>query len=60
MNDHVKNASEDLKGRAKEATGSLTGDEQLKAEGRADQAKASLKDKVVDLKDKVTDKIDEI
>ncbi len=40
------------KGRLKEAAGSLTGDESLKNEGKADQAKASVKDTV----DKVADK----
>ena len=39
------------KGRAKEAGGALTGDRQLKNEGRGDQAKASVKNTV----DKVTD-----
>jgi uncharacterized protein YjbJ (UPF0337 family) len=39
------------KGRAKEATGALTGDKRLKNEGRVDQAKGSAKktvDKVAD------------
>ncbi|MFZ1155180.1 MAG: CsbD family protein [Solirubrobacteraceae bacterium] len=40
------------KGRLKEAAGSLSGDDELKNEGKADRAKASLKDKV----DKVADK----
>jgi uncharacterized protein YjbJ (UPF0337 family) len=40
------------KGRLKEAAGSLTGDDSLKKEGKADRAKASVKDKV----DKVADK----
>lgn len=40
------------KGRLKEAAGSLTGDDDLKNEGKADQAKASVKDKV----DKVAEK----
>ena len=35
------------KGRVKEAAGALTGDRRLKNEGRADQAKGSLK-KAVD------------
>lgn len=35
------------KGRVKEATGALTGDQRMKNEGRADQAKGSLK-KAVD------------
>lgn len=39
------------KGRIKEAAGSLTGDRSLKNEGRGDQAKAKVKDKV----DKVAD-----
>jgi uncharacterized protein YjbJ (UPF0337 family) len=34
------------KGRVKEAAGSLTGDDSLKNEGRVDQAKATVKDKV--------------
>lgn len=39
------------KGRVKEAAGSLTGDRSLKNKGKADQAKATVKDKV----DKVAD-----
>ena len=39
------------KGRLKEAAGSLTDDKSLKDEGKADQAKATVKDKV----DKVVD-----
>jgi uncharacterized protein YjbJ (UPF0337 family) len=35
------------KGRVKEAAGALTGDQRLKGEGKADQAKGSLK-KAVD------------
>ena len=34
------------KGRLKEAAGSLTGDRSLKNEGKADQGKATVKDKV--------------
>jgi uncharacterized protein YjbJ (UPF0337 family) len=40
------------KGRVKEAAGSLTGDKELKNEGKVDQAKSSVKDGV----DKVADK----
>jgi uncharacterized protein YjbJ (UPF0337 family) len=39
------------KGRLKQAAGSLTDDRSLKNEGKADQAKATVKDKV----DKVAD-----
>ena len=44
--------TDEAKGRTKEAAGSLSGDDKLKREGQADQAKASLKDSV----DKVADK----
>ena len=39
------------KGRVKEAAGSITGDRSLRNEGKVDQAKATVKDKV----DKVAD-----
>ena len=44
------------KGRVKEAAGSLTDDKSLKNEGRVDQAKASIKDSVDKVADKVTGK----
>ncbi len=43
--------SEDFGGRVKEATGTLTGDDDLKNEGKVDQASASVKDKVGDAAD---------
>ncbi len=46
---------DEAKGRVKEATGALTGDEDLKSEGRADQAKSTLKD----LADKAAEKVSE-
>jgi uncharacterized protein YjbJ (UPF0337 family) len=49
--DKVKNKIEDLGGRAKEAIGRATGDRDTRAEGRADQAKASLKDAGEKVKD---------
>ena len=42
------------KGRVKGAAGSLTGDQSLKNEGKVDQAKASVKDSVDKVADKVT------
>jgi uncharacterized protein YjbJ (UPF0337 family) len=41
------------KGRAKEAVGDLTGDEDLQAEGEVDQATGSIKDKAAEIADKV-------
>lgn len=46
------------KGRIKEAAGSLTGDDSLKNEGKADQAKASVKDTVDKVADKAKDLLD--
>lgn len=43
LDDKAKNTAEDLKGKAKEAVGDAKGDDELKAEGKADQAKSSLK-----------------
>jgi uncharacterized protein YjbJ (UPF0337 family) len=44
---------DEAKGRVKEAAGSLTDDKSLKNEGKVDQGKSSVKDKV----DKVADKL---
>jgi uncharacterized protein YjbJ (UPF0337 family) len=48
----VPNADE-LKGRTKEAAGSLTGDQGLKNEGRTDQAAGKAEQAVDDAKDAV-------
>lgn len=53
--DKIKNATEDLTGHAKEAAGRATGNDELKAEGRADQAKADLKKAGENVKDAVKD-----
>jgi len=47
----VKNAAAKAAGKAKEATGNVTGNDRLKAEGETDQAKASAKQGVTDVKD---------
>ena len=44
---------DDLKGRAKQAGGDLTGDKDLKNEGKVDQASGTVKDKVGDAADKI-------
>ncbi len=41
--DKIKNATQDLAGKAKEAAGKGTDDERLEAEGRADQTEADLR-----------------
>jgi uncharacterized protein YjbJ (UPF0337 family) len=47
--------TDDLKGRAKEAAGDLTADQDLKNEGKVDRATGSIKDKVGAAADKVKD-----
>ncbi|MFP5387716.1 MAG: CsbD family protein [Thermoleophilia bacterium] len=51
MADEVRN-KDDAKGRVKEAAGNLTGDDDLKREGKVDKATGAAKDGV----DKVADK----
>ena len=43
---------DDAKGRAKEAAGDVTGDEDLKSEGKVDRASGKLKDAVGGIADK--------
>jgi uncharacterized protein YjbJ (UPF0337 family) len=54
MADEVKN-SDDAKGRVKEAAGDLTGDRDLKNEGKVDQAVGKIRDGVEGAADKVKD-----
>ncbi|MBM7366542.1 CsbD family protein [Gordonia hydrophobica] len=58
--DDARNKADDLKGRAKEAAGAVTGDDDLKTEGQADQAEAGLKGKVTEAADKLKDGVDSI
>ncbi len=41
--DKLANKGEDLRGKAKEAAGKATDDEELEAQGKGDQAKSDLK-----------------
>jgi uncharacterized protein YjbJ (UPF0337 family) len=47
--------TDDLKGRAKEAVGDLTDNDDMKREGKLDQASGKVKDTVDDVKDKIGD-----
>lgn len=49
------NKAEDLAGKAKEGIGEAVGNESLADEGRADQAKADIKDAVENAGEKVKD-----
>lgn len=46
---------DDAKGRVKEAAGDLTGDNELKNEGKVDRASGAVKDKVGDAADAAKD-----
>jgi uncharacterized protein YjbJ (UPF0337 family) len=50
--------TDQVKGQIKEAAGSLTGDKDLEAEGKADRTVGEVKEKVGDAKDKVEDVVD--
>ncbi len=56
MSDDVRN-KDDAKGRVKEAAGDLTGDDDLKREGKVDQAAGAVKDGVEKASDKVKDAV---
>lgn len=43
LDDKMKNAAENVGGKAKEAAGKVTGNERLEAEGQADQTAADVK-----------------
>jgi uncharacterized protein YjbJ (UPF0337 family) len=51
---------DDVKGRAKEAAGDLTDNDELKREGKVDQASGKTKEFVENAKDKVEDAVDSV
>ena len=53
--DKVENKAEELKGKVKEGVGDATDNEQLQAEGRADQASGNLKQAGEKVKDAFKD-----
>jgi uncharacterized protein YjbJ (UPF0337 family) len=52
--------AEEMKGRAKEAAGDLTGDSSLKHEGQADKASGKAKGMMENIKDKAEDMVDDV
>ena len=55
LDDKVQHQATDAKGKAKEATGAVTGDEDMKAEGRGDQAQATAEEAGRHLKEAAKD-----
>lgn len=51
LDDKLSNAKDDLQGKAKEATGKVTDNERLEAEGKADQSVANAKSAGEKIKD---------
>ncbi|MBD8505336.1 CsbD family protein [Hoyosella sp. G463] len=55
LGDKISNKAQELKGKTKETAGSATSDEELKAEGQADQAESGVKKGVENVKDKANE-----
>jgi uncharacterized protein YjbJ (UPF0337 family) len=51
LDDKIDNAAEKMGGKAKEAAGTASDDQSLRAEGKADQTKADLKQAGEKIKD---------
>jgi uncharacterized protein YjbJ (UPF0337 family) len=51
ITDKVKNAAQDVTGKAKEQAGKLTGDKGTEGEGKKDQTKSSIKKAGENVKD---------
>ena len=52
--------TDDIKGRAKEAVGDLTDDDDLKNEGKADRAAGKVKDAIDKVEERAKDLVDDI
>lgn len=52
--------TDDLKGRAKEAAGALTNNDDLEKEGKADRAGAKVKDMIDKAEEKAKDLVDDV
>jgi uncharacterized protein YjbJ (UPF0337 family) len=48
--EHIKGAADKAKGAIKDATGKVTGDKELQAEGKIDKAKGSAREALGDVK----------
>lgn len=55
IQEKFENKAEELKGRAKESVGAATGDQDLKNEGKRDQASSGVKKAAETVKDKANE-----
>jgi uncharacterized protein YjbJ (UPF0337 family) len=58
--EHVKGVADKVVGKTKEVAGHVTGDKKLETEGKVDQAKGTIRDKVGDAKDAGKQAIDSV
>ena len=56
----MEDKMDDLKGRAKQAAGDLTDNEDLKREGQVDRAGAKVKEKLKDTENKGAELVDDV
>lgn len=54
--DRIEGAAKNIGGNIKEGVGKLTGDEKLKAEGRAEQVEGKVQNTVGGIKDAINEK----
>ena len=57
--DRIAGAGKQAKGAVKDAAGKITGDEKLKAEGKADKAEGKVQNTIGGLKDKAREALDD-
>ena len=60
MRDKIKGRAQNLKGRAKQAVGAITGNRRREAEGMADRAKGAVREGVGDARRSVGEGLDEL
>jgi uncharacterized protein YjbJ (UPF0337 family) len=58
--EHVKGAADKVVGKGKEVAGHVTGDKKLETEGKVDQAKGAIHEKVGDTKDAGKEAVDAV
>ncbi|MBD1821579.1 CsbD family protein [Cyanobacteria bacterium FACHB-DQ100] len=58
LEERAKAAAKNIEGKAQEAIGSMTGDQQAQVEGKAKQAEAEMRNAKEDIKDSVKNIVD--
>ena len=55
-NDRIEGAAKNIGGKIKEGVGNVTGDEKLKAEGKAEQVEGKVQNTIGGIKDAINEK----